>query len=162
MNLFTAIKSSTACLQRMSLLISSQNTSSSSSVTVAARVTLRGQSGWPTCSPVGLDLSLARMKENRVESNHCGLTDFSRSGMKESLSRGRETLYSTGISWDWRTIMHPVHLKIKWYFTCSNGFWSFLIMILALMSPRNLMRASTWHSLMCLRGLFLELTSSPI
>ena len=92
MNLFTAIKSSTACLQRTSLLISSQNTSSSSSVTVAARFTLRGQSGWPTCSPVDLDLSLARMKENKVESSHCGLTDFSRSGMKESLSRGRETL----------------------------------------------------------------------
>ena len=59
-------------------------------------------------------------------------------------------------------MMYALLLNIKWYFTCSNGFWSFLIMILALMSPRNLMRASTWHSLMCLRGLFLALTSSPI
>ena len=96
MNLFTAIKSSTACLQRTSLLIFSQNTSSSSSVTVAARVTLRGQSGWPTCSPVGLDLSLVLMKENKVESSHWGLTDFSRSEMIELFGRG--TRYSIGIS----------------------------------------------------------------
>ena len=157
-NLLTLMKSSTACLQRISSLISSQNISSPS-MTVAARVTLRGQSGWPTCSPVGLDLSLVLMKEKRVESSHWELTDFSRSGMMAVFGMG--TRYSTGISWGYQ-YNDLFSIQLLSQPTCSKGFWSFLIMILALTSPRNLMRSSTWHSLVCLSGLFLALTLSPI
>ena len=87
------MKRCTACLQRTSLLISSQN-DSSLSVTVAARDSLRGHSDWLTCTP--LVLSLAQMKVYRVERSHWGLTDFSRSGIKLVFSR--VALYSTGIS----------------------------------------------------------------
>ena len=40
-------------------------------------------------------------------------------------------------------INNPLKYQATSYITCSNGFWSFLIMILALMRPRNLMREST-------------------
>ena len=98
MNLFIAIKSSTACLQRTSLLFS-QNISSSS-VTVAARVTLRSYlAGLAHLLPV----RLARMKQTRVKSSQCGLNDF-RSGMKEPLSRGRVSLL---VIIHWRRLSQP-------------------------------------------------------
>ena len=78
----TEMNRSTACLQRILLLIFLQF---SPSLVKASRASLSLHSGSLLS---GVSLSMVQMKVKRLERSHCGLTDLSRSGMTSVLSSG--------------------------------------------------------------------------